>query len=183
MWAMVSRNQMVRAHIDADLARAQGLDAVVPLAPGFLMFLGGPFDPPSTLTDFDKFNTKNQFIGGQVDVRWRMVFNRLSVDLTGMLALGSTQQLVTTEGASTLNTPGAAPVTAPSGILAQTSNMGCYYRSVFSAVPEVGLNLGCTPVGGNDRVTLGSSTSSLDGFFTPVVINGTRGPTRSSSIL
>jgi hypothetical protein len=64
------------------------------------------------------------------------------VGLTGKIALGTTQQLATIEGSSTLLVPGAAPVTAAGGILAQITNAGRHYRSEFSAVPEAGLNLG-----------------------------------------
>ncbi len=119
-------------------------DHLVPLVPGFLNFLGPTSfaNPPSTVTDSDDFHTVNHFYGGQVGGRVRWQGEALSASLLGKIALGTTQQLVVIEGSSTLNTPGSPAVTVPGGILAQTSNIGRHYRSVFGVVPEIGLELG-----------------------------------------
>ncbi len=117
-------------------------DAMTPLFPGILTLKGMPVIPPSTLEDFDRFRTSNNFFGGQVGARWEGGVGQLRYGVTGKIALGTTEQLATIEGASALLTPGAAPVTAPGGVLAQVSNIGRHYRSVFSVVPEAGLTLG-----------------------------------------
>jgi hypothetical protein len=126
-----------------DLNEDLGLqDQLTPLVPGGLRFLGNPINPPSTISDFDRFHATNHFYGGQLGARWQHNFGSLFVDLTGKIALGANQELVIINGASTLRTPGAASVTAPGGILAQTSNIGRDYRSEFSTVPEIGINMG-----------------------------------------
>ena len=66
----------------------------------------------------------------------------MQVGVTAKLALGATQELVVIDGGTTLSQPGAAPVTAPGGVLAQTSNIGRYFRNEFAVVPEIGLKLG-----------------------------------------
>jgi hypothetical protein len=46
------------------------------------------------------------------------------------------------QGWTTLTKPSGAQSTLPGGILATTANIGNYYRSPFSVVPEAYLNLG-----------------------------------------
>jgi hypothetical protein len=116
-------------------------DSLAALQPGFLTFAGGPADPPTSLTDFDRFITSSNFYGAQVGSRMNLNLNRWNINLLGKLAMGVSQQLVTINGATTLNTPGAASVTVPGGILAQSSNMGRYVSDQFAVVPELGMNL------------------------------------------
>ena len=105
-------------------------------------FLGAPVDPSSTVGDFDRFHTRNNFYGGQIGSRvdWRWRFFDFSV--TGKVALGVTQQSINIDGYSLLVTPGSPTVTAPGGIFAQPTNMGRTSRDVFTVVPELGFNCG-----------------------------------------
>ena len=70
------------------------------------------------------------------------------------VALGATEQIVNINGGSTVLVPGAAPVSAVGGILAQQSNIGQHYHCTFGVVPEAGLEVGyqITP---RIRATLG----------------------------
>jgi hypothetical protein len=117
-------------------------DNIAALQPGFLTFDGGPADPPTSLADFDSFITSSNFYGAQVGTRVNWNVNRWNINLLGKLAMGVSQQLVTINGATTLYTPGAAPVTTAGGILAQSTNIGRYFSDQFAVVPEFGLNLG-----------------------------------------
>lgn len=120
-------------------------DHLTPLLPdGFLTFRGvaNGVNPPSTLSDFDSFHTSNKFYGAQVGSRFDWRSGRIHANVLTKLALGTTQELVTINGSTSVFTPGAATVTAPGGILAQPTNIGRYYRSEFGVVPEIGLNLG-----------------------------------------
>jgi hypothetical protein len=118
------------------------LENITPIQAGVLSFGGGPADPPSTMVVYDGMHTVNHFYGGQVGGRLTWQQDRLSVNLTVKVALGGTQQTENINGASTLLTPGAAPVTLPGGVLATTSNIGIFHHSTFSVVPEVGINVG-----------------------------------------
>ncbi len=117
-------------------------DNVTPLTAGVLTFQGNPVAPPSTISDFDRFRTSNNFYGGQIGGRLQWEQGPFSVSALAKLGLGVTQQIATIDGASTLTTPGAGSVAAPGGVLALPSNIGRYSHSTFSVVPEVGLNLG-----------------------------------------
>jgi hypothetical protein len=117
-------------------------DHVRPLTSGFLTFRGAAIAPPSSLTDFDRFHTSDKFYGGQLGGRLGWRAGPLETTLTGKLALGVTQELVTIDGVSTLLTPGAPPLTVPGGILAQTTNIGRHFHDHFALVPEVGLDVG-----------------------------------------
>ena len=90
------------------------------------------------VTDF--FGTSNSFYGGQLGLRGLFQFNRLQLELTTKVALGSNQEIATIRGATLINT---TPLTAANaGLLALASNSGRYYRDEFAAIPEVGINLG-----------------------------------------
>lgn len=101
-----------------------------------------PVDPPSFASTFDRFKASNSFYGPQIGGRFSWQAGRFSVNVLSKLAMGVSQQIVTIDGASFLVTPGAPTVAVPGGILAQTTNIGRYYRDEFAVVPEVGLNLG-----------------------------------------
>ncbi len=126
-------------HLDEQLRIDDNFAALVP---GFLTFLGNPADPPSGLTDFDEFRTANDFLGAQIGARGKLTVQNWELGATGKLALGATYQTVGIEGATTLITPGAANVTAPGGVLAQTTNIGKYHATSFTVVPELELSAG-----------------------------------------
>jgi hypothetical protein len=120
-------------------------DHLTPILPdGFLTFLGvaNGVNPPSTMSDFDSFHTSNKFYGGQIGSRFDWRSGRFHANVLTKLALGTTQELVTISGSTSVFTPGAATVTALGGILAQPTNIGTYFRNEFGVVPEVGLNFG-----------------------------------------
>jgi hypothetical protein len=117
-------------------------DNVMALVPGVLFFLGGPADPPNSLTVLDQFRNYNHFYGGQIGGRAHWRGDGLDVGLTAKLALGTTQQLAILNGTTTLNTPGAEPTPNPGGILVQPSNTGRASQSSFGAVPEFALDVG-----------------------------------------
>jgi len=108
--------------------------------------VGSIMFPPqgSTISTLDVFQTQNRFYGGQVGGRFEWSWGRLSLDLTGKLALGVTQQNVSIFGLSKLDQPVTQqldPVTVtPGGVLALVSNIGNYQRYRFGVVPELGLN-------------------------------------------
>jgi hypothetical protein len=117
-------------------------DSLTPLAAASLTFLGQFVNPPNMLSDLDRFHTSNTFYGGQIGGRLEWQSDRLTVGLLAKLALGVNQQIAVIDGSTTATVPGVGSVTAPGGVLALPTNIGRYYRSAFSVVPEGGLNLG-----------------------------------------
>jgi hypothetical protein len=113
-----------------------------PVVPGFVNFMGAPVDALTLVIDLDRFRTHNVFYGGQLGGRLTWQEDQLGVSIVGGVALGATQQLAFVNGATVLFAPGARPVAAAGGILAQPSNIGRWYHTSFSVVPEVGLDCG-----------------------------------------
>lgn len=117
-------------------------DQLTALSSGFLTFNGAPLPAGSQETDFDVFATSNHFYGGQLGGRFGWQTGAFSIDAVAKVALGVTQQSVNIDGGSERFMYGASPLTVPGGILALPSNMGHYYRSTFSVVPQTGLEFG-----------------------------------------
>lgn len=113
-----------------------------PLVPGVLTFRAIPVGTNATLFDTDRFGTSNTFYGGQVGAKGEWKSGRFSLDGVAKVALGVNQQIVNIDGFSILAIPGLAPSTAPGGTYAQVTNMGRHYKSTFSVIPEVGINVG-----------------------------------------
>jgi hypothetical protein len=99
---------------------------------------------PNTVTLLqDGFNTRNQFYGGQVGGRFNWQRDRLSLDVTGKLALGATHQVVDIQGSSTQTGPFAAtPGTFPGGFFAQPSNIGRTSANQFAVLPSLEMKVG-----------------------------------------
>ncbi len=93
---------------------------------------------------YDAFDTRNQFYGGQLGARLGLNSGIWSLSLTGKAALGSTHQVVTTQGQSFYSGTGFAlpPGVYPGGIYAQPSNIGRRDADNFSVVPQVQCLLG-----------------------------------------
>ncbi|MBX7103945.1 MAG: BBP7 family outer membrane beta-barrel protein [Gemmataceae bacterium] len=102
----------------------------------------------------DRFNTKNNFYGGQVgaDVEWRR--DRWSLGLRPSIALGCTQQNLNVTGAYQESMNGKVTAGFPGGLYALNSNIGSRSETNFTYVPEVQLKLGYF-VTNNLRVTAG----------------------------
>lgn len=93
----------------------------------------------STFTD--RFETTNNFYGGQLGVATDFSAGRWSVRTTAKVALGSVRQHLEISGANTAF-PSFVTLLANGGIYAQPSNIGQHNATNFAVAPEVGLNVG-----------------------------------------
>jgi hypothetical protein len=110
-----------------------------------LRVVSAPTMPAVTGTTFlinDSFRTTNRFYGPQFGVTGRLVRGDWSLDYTGKLGLGTTQQVVDITGGTQTTIPGAGTMTFQRGVLAQPTNIGRHTRDVFGVVPEIGFNVG-----------------------------------------
>lgn len=99
--------------------------------------------PVGTLAEFsDQFDAVNNFHGVELGFSGKEQFRRLSLELTGKLALGRTQSQVNVNGSTLLTEPSQTPVLYSGGLLALPSNIGSYDRNSFSVIPEFGITLG-----------------------------------------
>ncbi len=85
----------------------------------------------------DSFHTRNEFNGGELGLVAEMRRCRWSLEATAKLALGDTHNLVNIDGETVAGT-----TTYAGGLLALPTNIGTYGSHQFSAIPELGINLG-----------------------------------------
>lgn len=90
----------------------------------------------------DRFDTDNDFYGGQIGAVTQFRRDRWTLDVRASVALGVTQQELNIDGSTTLTLPNGLTAVAAGGLLALNSNIGHYTRDEFSVVPEVGINVG-----------------------------------------
>ena len=92
----------------------------------------------------DSFRTRNQFYGGQLGARFGFRSERIALDVTGCVALGSTHQVVDVQGSSVWGGTGFAlpPGVYPGGVYTQPSNIGRTTANNFTVTPQIGLKLG-----------------------------------------
>jgi hypothetical protein len=102
-------------------------------------------DPPGIGTTFvlnDRFDTSNDFFGGELGFSVDWARQRWSLELLSRIAIGNTNQKVTISGDNTATAPDDTVETKQGGLLTQDSNIGRYERDEFSVIPQVGLTGG-----------------------------------------
>lgn len=127
----------------ADLTEDIGILQASTILPGGISFFNGtPVLAPNTVTLLDRFNTRNQFYGGQVGLDAEVSRKRWSLDMLAKIAAGSTHEVVSVNGNTTVSGPGIATATTTGGLLALPSNIGRQVQDRFAVIPEVGATLG-----------------------------------------
>jgi hypothetical protein len=97
----------------------------------------------NSLAGTDRFRTRNQFYGGQVGTRFAYHCSPWSADLTGLVALGSTEQLLNITGSTlVLGTAAVRPGNFPGFVYSQPTNIGSRRHNDFSVVPQAKLKIG-----------------------------------------
>jgi len=123
----------------------------------FKFTTSSPNVPPQTLDVFqtrDRFDTINNFYGGQGGVRARYGRGALTVSGTVKFALGAMVQSVDVNGFLRTNDFNGfgTPQVFPGGYFAQPTNISNNTRTVVAVVPEVGLNIGYEVIRGMNLV-------------------------------
>lgn len=96
---------------------------------------------PGTFDIYDRFDTYNEFHGGDVGFIWEWESPRWTLEFLTKVALGNTHQRVTIDGETTVS-DGVNTYTEEGGLLALRSNIGTYKRNKFTAIPEIGVTAG-----------------------------------------
>ncbi len=140
-----------------------------------------PFDPGATIMATDRFQTSNNFYGGQIGARGEWYRGAWFTNVSGKVALGDTHQVVRINGSTVFTSSTGTSVTQNGGVLALPTNIGSYSRDQFSVVPEVGLNIG-RQLTDNVRVYVGYTLIYWSSVVRPgdqidPVINPTQLPT------
>jgi hypothetical protein len=114
---------------------------IVELQPCGLTFYGIPIQPGDHILTSDRFATSTNFYGPQIGSKISWSCGRFDFDAVGKLGIGVSQELLRVSG-DTIWAPVSGPVlSAPGGILTQTTNIGSYFRDRFAVLPEVDLNM------------------------------------------
>jgi hypothetical protein len=105
-------------------------------------FLGNMFPAPSTVTSADRFQTRNQFYGGQLGLRGQYFLGNLFLGASVKVGLGENHETMQISGFSSLFQPGAPTTSVNVGQFAGPSNIGRFNRDEFVVVPEVEVKVG-----------------------------------------
>lgn len=105
--------------------------------PAFLPFAG------NRLQVNDLFAVRNRFVGGQLGVRGTVLLERIVLDGSFKLALGSNAQEIHIEGNQVRTLANGTTVTSPAGLLALPSNIGRFQQNKFSQIPEFNVGMSC----------------------------------------
>jgi len=108
----------------------------------------------TTIEEFDRFATQNDFHGGELGVAAELRRRRWTLEVLGKLAVGNNRSRVTINGSTTVTVPDPDVATTPYGLLALPSNSGTYAHDLWAVIPEFGITLGYQLTGGL-RATVG----------------------------
>ncbi|HEY1861465.1 MAG TPA: BBP7 family outer membrane beta-barrel protein [Gemmataceae bacterium] len=98
--------------------------------------------PGTQIAASDRFTTRNAFYGADLGVRTEWFFDRLSVELVGILAVGNLRRSVGISGLTQITAPGQTAEELAGGVLALSSNSGVFKSNEWVVAPELGVTLG-----------------------------------------
>jgi hypothetical protein len=99
--------------------------------------------PNSHVVVSDRFDTRNQFYGGQIGLDGEIYRGRFSFGMRAKVALGDNHETLDINGSQVITDAQGNLHVFRGGLLALQSNIGHFTRDRFSVVPELGLTIGC----------------------------------------
>lgn len=106
-------------------------------------FVDSPLVVRPTIYNYkDKFETENNFYGGQIGASFKQNFSSFFFDVKGKIALGAMCQKSTIKGHFHTNEFTGSEQTFLGGFFALPTNIGHHDRTRFSVIPELNVNLG-----------------------------------------
>jgi hypothetical protein len=92
----------------------------------------------------ERYDTNNDFYGGQIGVEWQWRLGPLYVTATSKLALGEMLQKLTTQAATQVfeGATGAVFISPDRALYLAPNNVGTFRRNHFTVMPEVNARLG-----------------------------------------
>jgi hypothetical protein len=101
---------------------------------------GGGLIGPTTTASTDLFDTRNDFHSLEIGILAEIHRNRWTLELLGKCGLGNNHERVRINGSTTTTSLGTTS-TAPTGLLAQPTNIGTFSRDRFAVLPEFSARL------------------------------------------
>jgi hypothetical protein len=161
------------------------LDENLGIAENLVTLAGSSAPAGTTFAVVDRFDTRNQFYGGQLGVQAEIGRGNLFVKMSGLLALGDTHSTLNTNGTTVITLPGSLPQTLPGGLLALPTNSGRFHQDRFSVAPQLEIDVGYQ-VTDHVRVFMGYSFlywgdvlrpgNQIDPVINPTQVPSTLGP-------
>ncbi len=103
--------------------------------------ISDPTLPAGTvLTTLDQFRATNNFNGGILGLQWQRNCGYWTTQMLGRMSIGNMHEVLQVNGQSAVN--GTVVTNPAGGIFTRASNIGRHARNEFTAITEVGLNLG-----------------------------------------
>lgn len=102
---------------------------------------GGVIQVGTQIDVFDRFQTSNDFHGGELGVEGVFERGPWAVELLARVALGNVHQVVQINGETHVTTPGDPTAVRPGGLLALPSNIGTCSDNMFAVLPQLGANV------------------------------------------
>ena len=103
---------------------------------------GGTIPVGTVSTIVDQFDTRNEFHGGILGLQWQRSCSYWTTQVLGRMSIGNMHETATVRGATRITSPGQPEQNLATGLFAQESNIGAHSRNEFTAITEVGFNIG-----------------------------------------
>jgi hypothetical protein len=134
---------------------------------------------------FDRFDTHNQFWGGQLGLAGELRHGCFFLNGRFLLGLGNVHQAIDIDGGQVVTTPAGNVSTFVGGLLAERTNIGAFNRDRFAVLPELNLHVGvdvnrwlrayvgynflyCSSVARpGDQIDRGLDVTNIPNFFFP----------------
>ena len=100
------------------------------------------FPAGSTVQQQDRFDARNNFLGGEVGISAAFRWQQWTLDTVLKIGVGETRSRVAINGTTTTAVPGSTATVLPGGLLALPSNIGIHNSDQFSMSPDLNLTLG-----------------------------------------
>lgn len=97
---------------------------------------------PTIYNNEDKFDTQNNFYGGQIGASFNQCYSSFFLNIKGKIALGAMCQKSTINGRFNTNEFTGSEQTFEGGYFALPTNIGSKKKTCFSVIPELNINLG-----------------------------------------
>ena len=104
---------------------------------------GGLIQQGTTFDVFDRFETQNDFHGGDLGLALNWWRGPWRLDATANLSVGGIHRQLDIDGGTTVTVPGLPPVDSVGGLLALSTNIGSHTETDVAILPEYGIDLNC----------------------------------------
>ncbi len=104
--------------------------------------IGGTIPVNTRTTITDQFAARNEFNGGILGLQWQRSCGVWTTQLLGRMSLGNMHETMNISGSTRIAVPGQPVSNTSGGIFSATSNSGRFSRDEFTAITELGFNLG-----------------------------------------